>query len=228
MNDRKLFKETFSPMHVSEETISEVIEMTQNNNTKKIIRLPRAVASLAACFALVLGLAVTANAATRGELFEGLTGAVMDFFRINDYKGVLVDDNGEKYTMWGTDVNLLDRDGRAILMVGGDEEDITDALDQDRAYTFERTSGGTTCRVEVTGTLEDWTLKMSVFDEGGQPGPVITRTPEGTSVTFEGEEGGMVMVTDGDADDMKEKCEQFAEDNPLISSSTFSFVTPED
>jgi len=177
MNDRKLFKETFSPMHVSEEAISEVMKMTQSKN-KKLLRLPQAVAGLCACLVLVLGLAVTANAATGGELFDGIAGMVLDIFQVNDYKGIGVSESGEEFTLMGTNVDLIAREGRAILVVGEDEEDITDALTRDGAYTYERTSGGTVCRVEVTGTPEDWKLEMAVFDEGDQPAITITRASD--------------------------------------------------
>lgn len=223
MNDRKLFKETFSTMHVSEKTILEVIKMTHNN--KKIIRLPRAVAGLAACLALVLGLAVTANAATGGELFDGLSVTIREVFRINDYKQILVGDDGLELTTLSADAKLIDRDGRAILVVGEDEVDITDALNQDGAYTYERTSGGTTCRVEVTGTLEDWTMKTAIFDEGKQPDVIITSTSGDNDITIS-DENGEAFVYSGPEDILALERE-FGENNPLISGSAFSFGTPE-
>lgn len=195
--DRKLFKETFSALRAPEEAISEVIDMTQNHDPKKHIRLPRALGILAACLALMMGLAVTANAATGGELFDEIFFSLQNMIRLNDYKQVVTAENGEEFTLFGTNVDLVRRDGRSILIVGEDETDITDALTREGACSYERTSGGTTCRVEVTGTPEDWTLRLSVFDQGEGPDLVIVRTSDRSGSSLETADGEVIVTEYG-------------------------------
>ena len=73
------------------------------------------------------------------------------------------------------EVSLEDRDGRAILLLDGEETDITDALAQDGHYTFQQQSEGTVLDLTVTGSVQDWTLTCSVHGEG-EEGPVYTYT----------------------------------------------------
>ena len=76
------------------------------------------------------------------------------------------------------EVSLEDRDGRAILLLDGEETDITDALAQDGHYTFQQQSEGTVLDLTVTGSVQDWTLTCSVHGEG-EEGPVYTYTGGG-------------------------------------------------
>lgn len=90
------------------------------------------------------------------------------------------------------EVSLEDRDGRAILLLDGEETDITDALAQDGHYTFQQQSEGTVLDLTVTGSVQDWTLTCSVHGEG-EEGPVYTYTGgEADSSTVTVDTGGEV------------------------------------
>jgi hypothetical protein len=165
MMNEKLFRETFSQLHASDEAKREVLSMIEN---KTIRRTPRPGRVLALAAALCLALAVTAgavNAATDGMLFRVLwsTGSRLE----------MENDQGERVTVTMDPSDLLvEEDGRLILHAAGQALDITDELEESgsfrRTFTMEDPQpDGTTversCTVTVTGGLEDWT---AVWDYG--------------------------------------------------------------
>ena len=68
MIDGKLYRETFSRLQASDEAKEEVL-LKMNKKTRRPLKALRALALAAA---LTLALAVTANAASNGELFKTL------------------------------------------------------------------------------------------------------------------------------------------------------------
>ena len=66
MMDERLYRETFSRLRASGEAKKEVL-VKMNEMNKKTMRRPVALAAM-----LTLALAVSANAATNGELFENM------------------------------------------------------------------------------------------------------------------------------------------------------------
>ena len=188
MMDRKLYHDTFSALRASEDRIEEVISMTKQKNVHKKSRA--ALIALAACAALCIS-AGAVNVATDGVIWEKLYNLV----QVNAFKSEAQLENGETATVYLADVDLEDRDGRAILVVSGEETDITDALDQEGKYHYERTDGGTVCTVDVTGTLEHWSMEIATYDEGEEAPTVFTKTSEDgddfqSSVTVVGGEDG--------------------------------------
>lgn len=200
--DMDLFHETFSALRAPEGSIEEVIAMTEQKKTKKWGRT--ALIALAACAALI-GSASAANAATGGELWADLS----SFIQVNVFKSVAVTPEGDTVTMIDMTADIEERDGRTILVVPGEEVDITDALLEDGAYHYKKTDGGTVCQVDVTGTPEKWTMQAAVYDEGEEPTVILVTdsednrmavTPDGEALN-PGEEVEFTITTFGGTED---------------------------
>lgn len=144
--DRKLFQDTFSELHASEERIQEVLSMTEERSTSKTRRLSRAVLLTAAVAAsLCVGMGA-ANAATDGALADAIESHIL---HINDYKSELKTEDGKDITVFSADVDLVREDDRVILTIRDERIDITDELNENGSYTCDRTDGETTCHIEI-------------------------------------------------------------------------------
>ena len=111
MFDPRSYHEACDRMTLSAEKIEEMIAMTENTN-KKTVRRPARVALLAA--ALVAALGITASAA---EL-----PAVQEFFATIM---VTVTSDSVAAGLKMPDVAMEEREGRSILVVDGEETDVT-------------------------------------------------------------------------------------------------------
>lgn len=150
MIDRSLFQDTFSKLHASEESIQEVLSMTEHRTAKTPRRFNRAVLLTAAVIAsLCVGMGV-ANAATDGALAEAIELRISETLQINSYKTALETEEGRSMTVLGANVDFVKEDGRVLLTIGEETIDITEDLARDNAYTYENTDGDTTLRLEVT------------------------------------------------------------------------------
>lgn len=160
MMDKKLYQETFSRLRASGEAKKEVL-VKMNEMDKKTVRRPwKALRAVAMAAMLTLALAVTANAATNGELFENMRIIFQDDSHI-----VLENDAGERVEVTGVFADAELRDGKLILSVDNAEFDITDEIAESGVYTGTvKTAGGTDVDVTVTGTLEDCEVQLSSQD----------------------------------------------------------------
>lgn len=155
MIDEKLYCETFSRLRASDEAKKEVL--LKMNETKKTRRPLKALRVLALAAMLTLALAVTANAASNGALFENMRIIFQD-----DSLIVLENDAGERVEVTGTFAKAELRDGNLILTVDNAEFDITDEIVENGVYTGTvKTAGGEDVGVTVTGTLEDCEVQVS-------------------------------------------------------------------
>lgn len=157
MIDQKLYCETFRRLRASDEAKKEVL--LNMNETKK--RRPwKALRAVCIAAMLTVALAVSANAASNGVLFENLRIIWQDGSHI-----LLEDDNGNRVSVTGVSADAELRDGKLILTVDGTETDITGEIAEKGAYTVTAESAdGRAVDVSVTGTLEDWELQTS-FEE---------------------------------------------------------------
>ncbi|MCI8539836.1 MAG: hypothetical protein HFF18_14470 [Oscillospiraceae bacterium] len=182
---RKLYRETFSTLRASEHRIEEVISMTEQKKVHKKSRA--ALIALAACAALCVS-ASAANLATDGEFFE----VISNMIQVNRFKQEGQLEDGTKATIYMADADLENRDGRAILIVAGEETDITDELSENGVYHYLKKDGGTICEVNVTGTPETWSMDVATYDEGEESPMFFTKTsedePSQSSVTIAGGE----------------------------------------
>lgn len=165
MMNQTLFRETFSQLHASEEAKKEIFAMAEKRKMRKTSPLVRAV-GLAAV--LTIALAVTAgavNIATGGMLFQVLwsDGKQME----------LENEQGERvHVTLGEEELFREADGRLLLCMAGEEEDITEALQKtghfEKVFEVEDpqpdgTAERRTVRVEITGSIDAWT---GVWDYG--------------------------------------------------------------
>ena len=154
--------------------LEEIIKMKENDR-RHIPHSLRPVAAVAAALAL-LGISVGAvNTEPVQEFLYHISTAV----QVGVFRQDITTEEGVDLTIYHMpEVSLEDRDGRAILLLDGEETDITDALAQDGHYTFQQQSEGTVLDLTVTGSVQDWTLTCSVHGEG-EEGPVYTYTGGG-------------------------------------------------
>ena len=163
MLDRRSYLDTISSLRADPDKLEEIIKMKENDR-RHIPHSLRPVAAVAAALAL-LGISVGAvNTEPVQEFLYHISTAVQVGVDLTIYHM--------------PEVSLEDRDGRAILLLDGEETDITDALAQDGHYTFQQQSEGTVLDLTVTGSVQDWTLTCSVHGEG-EEGPVYTYTGGG-------------------------------------------------
>lgn len=163
MIDEKLYRETFSRLRASDEAKKEVLLNMSEMNEKKTVRRPlKALRALALAAVLTLALAVTANAASGGELFRNLRIIWQDESQI-----ILEDDQGNQVLVTGVYADAELRDGKLMLTVNDEEFDITKDIEEIGTYnTTVECAGGQAAAVRVTGSLEDWEIETSLEDGG--------------------------------------------------------------
>ena len=190
MIDQKLYCETFSRLHASEEAKKEVFQMKK----KKPMRLPKILRSAAIAAAMCTALAATAgavNLATDGELFRQLTivWAGGGSFLAEDDQG-----NAVKITL-EPEGQVTVENGRMLLHTQGQEIDITDMMEITGSYHYEydmtvvHEDGSEEIRtisIDITGSPEHWTLTQDNGD-----GTTYTTTSENEeAIAFETDEPG--------------------------------------
>lgn len=183
MIDKKLYCETFSRLHASEEAKKEVFQMTK----KKGARIPKLLRGAAIAAAMTMALAVTAgavNIATDGEFFRQFTivWTGEDSMRAVDAEG-----NEVYITTASEDGTVTREDGRLILHANGEKIDITDAIAAEGSYHHEydmtvvHEDGSEELRtvsIDVAGDLDRWTVTQ---DQGD--GTTITIHSDGSETT---------------------------------------------
>ena len=134
MFDPKVYREACRELRAPEDKIEEVITMTENTSKKIRRPLRTALVCAAAVAMMVVGVAAAAP-----EEFQAFFINIGDVVRVDRYRSDVTTEDGETFSMVASpDAKVEDRDGRAILMVNGeDAADITDALAQDQHYVFE-------------------------------------------------------------------------------------------
>ncbi len=175
MFDPKEYCEVCRELRAPEKKIEEIIAMTEHRTPKKWVRsLGAGLTACAAAATMVVGVAA-ANPEAAQEFFAHITSAV----KVDEFRRDLTTKDGEQVTVLDLpQATVENQNGRAILVVNGEETDITDALAQDGHYTFQQQSEGTVLDLTVTGSVQDWTLTCSVHGEG-EEGPVYTYTGGG-------------------------------------------------
>ena len=171
MIDENLYRETFSRLRASGEAKKEVL--LKMNETKKSTRRPwKALRAAGLAAMLTVALAVSANAASGGELLESIYRSFAitltttngdETFMVNVSDGVPDGTIQGLFSEQGSAVTE-ERDGRLYLKINGEETDITDALTQNGEYTMEVEDGDVTTIITVQGTVEDHMILSSAED----------------------------------------------------------------
>lgn len=170
MFDPRSYRNVCDRMTLDAEKIEEMISMTENQEKKTLARRPMRVAMLAA--AMVAALGITASAA---EL-----PVVQEFFATIF---VTVTADGEAAGLNLPSVAVEEREGRSILLVDGEETDITDALAREGGYLYE--GDGFQVKVDENGVAivtsygdNGMTVSYSTEDPDAQGGMVYTVTTD--------------------------------------------------
>lgn len=173
MFDPRSYHNICDRMTLNAEKIEEMILMTENQEKKSFVRRPFRAAMLAA--AVVTALGITASAA---EL-----PAVQEFFA-TIFVTVTSDDAGLKLPS----VAVEERDGRSILVVDGEETDVTDALAMEGGYLyegdgFEVTVDGNGVAVVTSYGTDGMTVSWSTEGGATKDGVVYKVTSDDESLT---------------------------------------------
>lgn len=209
MFNPKLYHELCRELRAPEEKIEEIIAMTEQN--KKRSRRPfRAVLVAAAALAVMAVGVSAANPEAVQELIYQFTYSI----RVGDFRQDLTTEDGDHVTVFTMpEVTVENKDGRTILAVDGEETDITDALNEDGRYDYQRVDEGTELKVTVEGSPEQWIMTAGVGapgeefqfsftadSQGKESGPVL---PD-ANLSAEGEKRGSVTVTTYDGENFSE------------------------
>ena len=178
MFDRRSYLDTISALRADPDKLEEIIKMKENDR-RHIPHSLRPVAAVAAALAL-LGISVGAvNTEPVQEFLYHISTAV----QVGVFRQDITTEEGVDLTIYHMpEVSLEDRDGRAILLLDGEETDITDQLKAAGSYTRELSFGGTQVTVTVEGSATEWmlTTAFETLDGGLQ---TFTIDSKGSSMT---------------------------------------------
>lgn len=155
MFDLNAYRKKCSELRLSEETLQEVLSMTEQIKQTNS-RRPLRVGLIAAALCALLAISVSA---ANPQVLEGLVTTIRSSTTVGEYRENLVMEGGEQITaLRFPEATVEERDGRTVLTVDGQEMDITDAMAQDGTYTWTYEDEGATVSVKVyldeNGTLQ--------------------------------------------------------------------------
>ena len=189
MFDPRLYREACGELHAPQEKVEEMIAMTEHS---KRTRRPFRTALIAAAAVAMMAVGVSA---ANSEVLESITMHIASVFQVGQLRQDMTTEEGMTLiSLEMPEARIEDREGRAVLLVMGEEIDITDALEREGQYTYTYTDEGTELTVLVEGSLEDWTMTTSVGVPGEEPGVRIITTRE----EQEQSPGGSAYATFGD------------------------------
>ena len=166
------YRELCSELHVSEEKLEEVIQMTEQEKKRKFHRPMRlglvaaAVAAMLVVTAIMTYLTSLRDAAVAGEAWADSS--------VNTEEGT----GGLRLP----EASLEERDGRTILIVDGVETDVTQALTDQGEYLYECGEGEEQAQVRVYLDEQGAPRLMTSFftaGEDGGTGAVVVVPAEG-------------------------------------------------
>ena len=175
MFDPQVYREACGKMTVPQDKLEEMIAMTKTQQKK--VRRPFRAALIAAAAVAMMAVGVgAANPEAVQELFVHIAAVV----RVDEYRQEMVTSEGESITVLNNpEVNVENRDGQAVLTVDEEEVDITQALEEQGTYVYEKTTPqNTKLCVEVTGSAEKWEMTVSMEEEGKEVASFTTNSEE--------------------------------------------------
>ena len=165
MFDPKVYRNACRELNASEEKIKEIIAMTENKDRKNSRQTMRTI--LVACAAITM--MVVGVGAANPEAAQEIFGQIVSVIKVDQYRPDMIMDTGEHITTLEVpQATVENRDGRAILVVNGEEVDITEELEADGSYVYDRTTFGTHLRVTVEGNVEKWEMAVSIGEADGE------------------------------------------------------------
>ncbi len=191
MMDEQLYRETFSQLRASDKAKEEVFQMTSQTNKRK--RFSKIFRTAAMAAVMTLALAATAGAvdlATGGFILQNLREVWSNGY-VTRY--VANDADGNEYALSVMETaNVYLEDGCLIVDVLDEKTDITDEMEENGEYHYEKSVGDLDVSVTVTGTVDDWTMSQEIND--GKAGKVYRSTLNSDNeATIGGGSGGAAV-----------------------------------
>ena len=162
MFDPQVYRSVCRELVVSGDKMEEMITMAKINQSKKLRRpLKIALVTAAAMALMVVGVGAAAP-----EALQGLALRIATVVKVDEFRQDLITEEGVTITTLEVpEATLEDRGGRAILVVGEDEVDITETLATEGRYVYEKTTGGTSLTVTVEGSVDRWEIEVAIGTE---------------------------------------------------------------
>lgn len=186
MFDPREYREVCRELRAPEKKIEEIIAMTEQRTHKRRLRaLGTGLAACAAAATMVVGVAA-ANPEAAQEFFAHITSVVT----VGEFRRDLTTEEGEQVTVLELpQATVENRDGRAILVVDGEETDVTDQLESTGSYTCTASSNGTQVDITVEGSAAEWTLTTEVKTTEGLVYTLSSDSDGNSGTHFEGVKG---------------------------------------
>lgn len=186
MFDPKKYCEVCRELRAPEKKIEEIIAMTDHHTQKRRFRtLGAGLAVCAAAATMVVGVAA-ANPEAAQEFFAHITSVVT----VGELRRDLTTEEGERVTVLELpQATVENRDGRAILVVDGEETDVTDQLESTGSYTRTASSNGTQVDITVEGSAAEWTLTTEVKTTEGLVYTLFSDSDGNSGTHFDGVKG---------------------------------------
>lgn len=120
--------------------------------------------------ATVAAMMVVGVAAANPEAAQGFFTRIISSVWVDEYRQDLTTQSGERVTtLKEPETALENRDGRVVLVVDNqDAADITDALNTEGRYVYERKTEGTVVTITVEGTVDRWEMEVSMGTADGK------------------------------------------------------------
>ena len=204
MFDRNSYREDCARLTLGQEKIQEMITMTENKK-RRFGSHPVRVMVLAAALAACLGLTAFAATPAGQEVIQGII-VTFTYTEKGDNGYILslkddvvgyVGDMDELGVVSVTALPTLDyeeRDGRQILILDGEELDVTEAMEKDGFYEQALDRG--TLRVTVDGVA---TITILAQDGGADMTYTMNLNEDGADLSF-GEVSNVSVAIGGDAE----------------------------
>ena len=200
MFDRNSYREDCARLTLGQGKIQEMITMTENKK-RRFGNHPVRVMVLAAALAACLGLTAFAASPAGQEVIQGI---IVTFtytemgdneytLSVNGVKGNLDDFGPVSVTVLPT-LSYEERDGRQILILDGEELDVTEAMEKDGFYEQALDRG--TLRVTAGGVA---TITILAQDGGADMTYTMNLNGDGVDGIF-GEADNVSVVVGGDAE----------------------------
>ena len=186
MFDHKEYCEVCRELRAPEKKIEEIVAMTEHRTQKRRFRsLGAGLAVCAAAATMVVGVAA-ANPEAAQEFFAHITSVVT----VGEFRRDLTTGDGEQVTVLDLPQAAVEnRNGRASLVVDGEETDITGQLENAGSYTREASSEGTQVAITVEGSPVKWTLTTTVETADGMVYTFSSDSDGDSGARLDGAEG---------------------------------------
>ncbi len=183
MFDPSLYREACRELRAPEDKIEEILAMKERKCQKYRRHLGGVMVAAAAIALMAVGVS-----AANPDVFQDFIYQIVSVVNVDQFRRDLTTDQGEQVAVFSIpEVTVVNRDGRAVLSLDGEETDITDALEERGRYEYQQTEAGSQLTVLVEGSPEKWVSTLSLGEPGGEtPLYSFTSDSEGSGSLLSG------------------------------------------